>query len=153
MGIGNYFKANKKGGAPQPIPQSAPQMSEKAPPGFTDNMELRTPMSGTSMTNTPRYGSSRASLAPSTRSSTFVDDIKHEVMCNYLYQQQCSHLWVSDGSGELEGIILRKAKHNYIACPPQLVESQFARACAALNVQVGFPIYSSERVLITCRLP
>ena len=69
-------------------------------------------------------------------SSTFLDDIKHEVMVNYLYQQQCSQLWVSDGSGEVEGVLLRKAKNVYMTCPPQLGSSSFAAACAALNVQV-----------------
>jgi hypothetical protein len=57
-------------------------------------------------------------------------------MVNYLYQQQCSHLWVSDGSGEVEGVLLRKSKNTYMACPPQLGGSAFAAACAALNVQV-----------------
>jgi len=66
----------------------------------------------------------------------FLDDIKHEVMVNYLYQQQCSHLWVSDGSGEIEGVLLRKTRGQYMACPPQLGNSPFAMACAALNVQV-----------------
>jgi hypothetical protein len=65
-----------------------------------------------------------------------MDDIKHEVMVNYLYQQQCSHLWVSDGSGESEGVLLRKARNHYLACPPQLANSPFAIACAELNVQV-----------------
>lgn len=130
MGLKNYFKAGK-GAAAAPQPATAPSpppMREKEPSRtYTDNMELG---------STPRFGSSRASLAPSTRSS-FVDDIKHEVMVNYLYQQQCSHLWVSDGSGELEGVLLRKARNLYMACPPQLAHSAFAVACAALNCQVS----------------
>ena len=65
-----------------------------------------------------------------------MDDIKHEVMVNYLFQQQCSALWVGDGSGTLEGVMLRKARNSYMSCPPQLVESPFGMACAALNVQV-----------------
>lgn len=65
-----------------------------------------------------------------------LDEIKHEVMVNYLYQQQCSQLWVSDGSGEIEGVLLRKARGHYMACPPQLINSPFAMACCALNVQV-----------------
>ena len=133
MGLKNYFKANKADASapPPPVVQSPPTMFEKGPPKlpnhFTDSLE---------MSNSPRFGSSRASLAPSTHSS-FVDEIKHEVMCNYLYQQQCSHLWVSDGSGELEGILLRKSRNQYMACPPQLASSDFARACASLNVQVS----------------
>ena len=107
-----------------------PPMEEKAPPRFTDSMEM-------SQTATPKFGSSRASIAPSTRSSTYVDEIKHEVMVNYLHQQQCSHLWVSDNSGELEGVLLRKSRNNYLACPPQLAVSPFAAACAALNCQVS----------------
>ncbi|MCJ1299920.1 hypothetical protein MMC08_002714 [Hypocenomyce scalaris] len=135
MGLKNYFKAGKPAAAaaqPQ-SPPSPPPMREKAPSrSYTDNMEL---------SSTPRFGSSRASLAPSTRSS-FVDDIKHEVMVNYLYQQQCSHLWVSDGSGELEGVLLRKTRNNYMACPPQLAHSAFAVACAALNCQVAMTVNS-----------
>src|ERR1700712_4904027 len=127
MGLGSYFKATK----PEP---AAPVMTEKTPAGTSPhhsyNMELQPPAS--------RFGSSRNSLSGrSTQSSTFLDDIKHEVMVNYLYQQQCSHLWVSDGSGEIEGVLLRKSKNTYRACPPQLGSSPFAAACAALNVQVG----------------
>ncbi|PMD27595.1 hypothetical protein NA56DRAFT_561018 [Hyaloscypha hepaticicola] len=125
MGLGSYFKAKK----PEP---AAPVMTEKTPaptsPHHSYNMELQPPAS--------RFGSSRNSISNrSTQSSTFLDDIKHEVMVNYLYQQQCSHLWVSDGSGEIEGVLLRKSKNTYMACPPQLGSSAFAAACAALNVQ------------------
>ncbi|KAF8864602.1 hypothetical protein BDZ45DRAFT_669371 [Acephala macrosclerotiorum] len=132
MGIGGYFK-NKK-----PEPQAAPAMAEKpamASPHDSYNMELQPPQS--------RFGSSRNSISNrSTQSSTFLDDIKHEVMVNYLYQQQCSHLWVSDGSGEIEGVLLRKSKNTYMACPPQLGSSPFAAACAALNVQCAMTVNS-----------
>jgi hypothetical protein len=127
MGFGNYFK----NGADS---QGDGDMTEKIPPPNSPqqhdfHMELQPPQS--------RFGSSRNSLSGrSTQSSTFLDDIKHEVMVNYLYQQQCSHLWVSDGSGEIEGVLLRKSRNTYMACPPQLGSSPFAAACAALNVQV-----------------
>ena len=129
MGLGSYFKAKK----PEPAPAV---MTEKTPaatsPHHSYNMELQPP--------TSRFGSSRNSISNrSTQSSTFLDDIKHEVMVNYLYQQQCSHLWVSDGSGEIEGVLLRKSRNTYMACPPQLGSSPFAAACAALNVQVCRP--------------
>lgn len=74
------------------------------------------------------------------RSSTSVrdafEDMKHEVMVNHLYQQQCSRLWVSDGSGEIEGVLLRESRGRYLACPQQLGNSHFAQACAELNFQV-----------------
>jgi hypothetical protein len=77
----------------------------------------------------------------STRSS-FFEDIKHEVMVNYLHQQQCSHLWVSDGDGKCEGIMLRKARGEYLSCPPQLVNSTFGRSCADLNVTAAMTVNS-----------
>lgn len=132
MGLKNYFKGGKASGKEQPAAQ--PEMSEKtlAPP--TPATGGLTPMSGMS---TPRYGmhSSGASIAPSHKSS-FMDDIKHEVMVNYLFQQQCARLWVGDGSGEVEGVLLRKFKGSYLACPPSLSNSTFAMACSALNVPV-----------------
>lgn len=130
MGIGGYFKAEapaeKNRAKPANLTLDNPLGSSPRP---GSDMELQPP--------TPKFGSSRNSLsARSTQSSAFLDDIKHEVMVNYLYQQQCSHLWVSDGSGEIEGVLLRKARNAYMACPPQLGESPFAVACAQLNVQV-----------------
>lgn len=76
-----------------------------------------------------------------------MDEIKHEVMVNYLYQQQCSHLWVSDGSGDLEGVLLRKSRNHYMTCPPQLANSPFAIACAALNCQVSQAIAQRPRLV------
>ncbi|KAF2810497.1 uncharacterized protein BDZ99DRAFT_488274 [Mytilinidion resinicola] len=90
-------------------------------------------------------GSSRPSYAGSLhslQSRSFVEDIKHEVMVNYIFQQQCGRLWVGDGSGELEGVLLRKHRGYYMACPPQLLDSAFAQYCAELNVQVTMTVNS-----------
>ncbi|KIW94381.1 uncharacterized protein Z519_04357 [Cladophialophora bantiana CBS 173.52] len=70
------------------------------------------------------------------------EGIKHEVMVNHLYQQQCSRLWVSDGSGEVEGVMLRKSRGIYLSCPPELRDSLFGQACADLNVQVAMTVNS-----------
>ncbi|KAH8684815.1 glycosyl transferase family group 2-domain-containing protein [Tricladium varicosporioides] len=130
MGLGGYFKT-KQPDPPQEI--SEKPVSQTPQPHY--DMELQPPAS--------RFGSSRNSISNrSTQSSTFLDDIKHEVMVNYLYQQQCSHLWVSDGSGEIEGVLLRKSRNTYMACPPQLGSSAFAAACAALNVQCAMTVNS-----------
>ncbi|PHH82032.1 hypothetical protein CDD82_7231 [Ophiocordyceps australis] len=80
----------------------------------------------------------------STRSSAMLDDIKHEVMVNYLFQQQCAQLWVGDGVGEVEGVVLRKARGHYMACPAMLATSPFAMACAAMNVQVSPSLFFSQ---------
>lgn len=155
MGLGSYFKASTKKAeqetpAPPPPAKLAPPprlqhegrqsvLSEKSPSSASVNdMDLQAP--------TPRFHSrpqsSSGTSTPSIQSSLFLDDIKHEVMVNYLYQQQCSQLWVSDGSGEIEGVLLRKARGHYMACPAQLASSPFALACAALNVQCAMTVNS-----------
>ena len=124
MGLGSYFKAKKPD---LPASSPIPEKPASSPPGY--NMELQPP--------TSRFGSPGDSTSNlSSQSSTLLDDIKHEVMVNYLHQQQCSHLWVSDGTGETEGVLLKKSRDIYMACPPELANSAFAAACAALNVQV-----------------
>ena len=127
MGLTNYFKPKKAAAAP-------------AAPAEVVNEKTQVYGNGMSAAGTPKVYSSRASIAPSTRSSTMVDEIKHEVMVNYLHQQQCGHMWVADGSGQLEGVLLKKYRGEYLACPPELVHSEFADACRALNVQVSIVI-------------
>ncbi|EEY16141.1 conserved hypothetical protein [Verticillium alfalfae VaMs.102] len=146
MGIGSYFKASSKPEQAATAPPRAhkpkqPSAASEKPPSdrFVGNdMELQAP--------TPRFSSRPQSVSgrstKSAASSMFLDDIKHEVMVNYLYQQQCSHLWVSDGSGEIEGVLLRKHRGQYMACPPQLGSSPFAQAAAALNVQCAMTVNS-----------
>lgn len=148
MGITNYFKADKPTASdPQPANEPAAarshmrsqlsNMSEKPPSSRSGDLELQPP--------TPRFYSRPSSSGlstPSNHSSVFLDEIKHEVMVNYLYQQQCSQLWVSDGSGEVEGVLLRKSRGHYMACPPQLASSPFANACAHLNLQCTMTVNS-----------
>ncbi|PNY28669.1 Uncharacterized protein TCAP_01403 [Tolypocladium capitatum] len=150
MGLGSYFKSEKSEPAPAaaPVENAPPRLQQNQPSAMSEkhtsstrsgnDMELQPP--------TPRFHSrpqsSSGRSTPSTRSSMFLDDIKHEVMVNYLYQQQCSRLWVSDGSGEIEGVLLRKARGHYMACPTQLGSSPFAMACAAMNVQCSMTVNS-----------
>lgn len=79
-----------------------------------------------------------------TTKTRYLEDIRHEVMVNYLFQQQCSLLWLDhDNPSESEGIIMRKAKGTYLTCPPNLVDSALANACFELNLQVSPPTPSS----------
>ena len=108
---------------PPPLPPSRPRMTR----------------SSSSLTST--NGSRRPSF--DFRDGTknrYLEDIRHEVMVNYLFQQQCSHLWLDhENPSECEGAILRKAKGTYLTCPPDLVDSPLANACFELNLQVSLP--------------
>lgn len=68
-------------------------------------------------------------------------------MVTHMYQQQCSACWVGDGSGDIEGVVIRKARGHYLACPEPLIDSPFAAACAALNVQVPSFVLPSNGLL------
>ena len=81
------------------------------------------------------------SIAPSTR-STYLDDIRHEVKINWLYQQQMAHMWISDSSGETEGVMIRKARSQYLACPPDFIDSIFAQGCMTLNLACAMTVNS-----------
>jgi len=76
-----------------------------------------------------------------------LDELKHEIMVNYLFQQQCARLWIADGTGEVEGVMLRKSRGNYLACPPALADSVFADSCVELNVPVGH-FYARESLAV-----
>jgi hypothetical protein len=70
------------------------------------------------------------------QSFSVMEDMKHEVMVNYLFQQQCGKMWIGDVSGEIEGVVIRKSRGVYQTCPPPLSESPFAEYCRQMNVQV-----------------
>ncbi|KAI0384413.1 glycosyl transferase family group 2-domain-containing protein [Hypomontagnella monticulosa] len=157
MGIASYFKAEKKDGKSAEKRPATKRKRVSPPPAALEGLFTGNDASGTSTgpldisdlgLHAPpsTFGSSRNSVSGrsmrSANSSVFLDDIKHEVMVNYLYQQQCAHLWVSDGSGEVEGVLLRKTRGTYMACPAALGESTFAIACAALNVQCAMTVNS-----------
>ena len=152
MGVGNYFMAKKP--KPASDPEQPPPPPEDAREGRRNSSSSeKTAMAASSQTgpsgerptggpfqtpNGSRPGSSSGRSATSVGGggSALLGGIKHEVMVNHLYQQQCSNLWVSPESSDSEGVLLRKARGQYMACPPEVGSSYFAIACAALNVQV-----------------
>ena len=136
MGLKNYLKAGKKGNKSEEPQHGA--VLEMSTPSQTFDEKPPAPFGP--------YGhnSSRASISPSVKSgrSSFMEDIRHEVMVNYLFQQQCGRMWIGDGSGESEGVLVRKSKASYLACPPDLMHSRFAVGIAALHVPCAMTINS-----------
>lgn len=66
-----------------------------------------------------------------------VNDIKCDVMVNWLHSQQEEKLWTS---GEYEeGVVLKKSRGAYACSPPDLAEERFGffKAVETLNVRVG----------------
>lgn len=74
------------------------------------------------------------------RNSSIADlaELKADVMCNWLYQQQVEKMWSSSGKGE--GVMLKKARDDYMCCPRNLraERGSLFDAVKKLNVKVGF---------------
>ena len=66
-----------------------------------------------------------------------INEIKCDVMVNWLYQQQTERLWTSGGVGE--GVVLKVSRGSHVCCPYELSEENagFFTAVQALNVKVN----------------
>ncbi len=69
--------------------------------------------------------------------SLALEMVKHQVMINYLYQQQGNNGWRSSKEGSSEGIVLRLSRENYLTHPASLSESLLLASLKDLNVQVS----------------
>jgi len=88
---------------------------------------------------------------PSTIRSTTLASLKHEIMVNHLYQKQATRLWIT--SKDTEGVILRKARGEYLACPAQLLDTTFGRVCAEMNLSVSTQAQAKLHVVLTLTSP
>ncbi len=160
MGFMTNFKGSTKGsenGILQASEHGAVEMSEKIP---EPPLEPLMKSSSTSGSSTLLSAFSFKPSTTSARNITFTEEFKHEVVCNYLYKEQIIRQWINDPSGDHQGILVRKSPETYAAAPPALSLSRFARACAALNVQVSAWQNSDENcridavsVCYDCQLP
>jgi hypothetical protein len=69
-----------------------------------------------------------------------VNDVKCEVMVNWLRSKQESHLWTI--GEEDEGVVLKKSRGMYTCAPIDLADERtsFFQAVQTLNVKVGWPM-------------
>lgn len=78
-----------------------------------------------------------------------MDRLKYEIMSNFIFQQQCQYMWISEFGGSGEGCLIRQSVGNYIAAPAELIESNFARNISALNVNVSFASNFAASAMLT----
>lgn len=135
MGLLSYVKPSKAAKEDKKEDHGKLEMSEKP-------QEDVTPAAGgiTSGTATPGSWSRPASLAPvgDFRMSQHdeINEIKCDVMVNWLYQQQMERLWTAGGVDE--GVVLKKSRGAYTCCPADITEEPygFFKAVETLNVRV-----------------
>ncbi len=144
MGFKSYFlpgKARKRKAEHGEITSHGMVEMPIAPPfpsGFATPADFpsTTYISGS---NTPGKTSSIPSYAAGDfRNATMTDinDIKCDVMVNYLHQHQAERLWTTHG--EEEGVVLKKSRGEYACAPEELMgrDTAFVKAIETLNVRV-----------------
>lgn len=142
MGLKSYFapaKAKKDVEMKEKEKHAAPVVNEKQ-----DDSTMASTPRPFSQFNTPNgqspWGSRPASIAPNGeyRMSQHeeLNEIKCDVMVNWLYQQQMEKLWTAGGHDE--GVVLKKGKGAYTCCPADIIEEPygFFKAIETLNVRV-----------------
>jgi len=96
---------------------------------------------GGSVPDTPDNMSMHSRRQTAARSQA-LDQVKNQVMINYLYQQQGNRGWRSNDRNHSEGVLLRIARDTYITHPPALAESEIAYSLQQLNVQAAMTVHS-----------
>ncbi|WPH01751.1 Hypothetical protein R9X50_00460300 [Acrodontium crateriforme] len=141
MGLLSYVRPAK--GKKDDKKLAVTEMSEKPAhsPAFTPG--VGTPGSFTPGNGTP-WGSRPASLYPSGDFRNFqqedINEIKCDVMVNWLYQQQMERLWTAGGHDE--GVVLKKSRSSYTCCPADIIEEPygFLKAVETLNVRSAMTV-------------
>ena len=143
MGLKNYFAPGRVEDKGEKTVETTVELAE-SPKAATFNPTARAtsppvslPVSG----NGTRENSRPGSLFPvgDFRNNTIdeINDIKCDVMVNWLHAQQEEKLWTS-GEPE-EGVVLKKSRGQYTCCPRDLAEERagFFNAVRTLNVRVS----------------
>ena len=75
-----------------------------------------------------------------TQSKSTISALRHEVMVNSLHQKQATRLWF--GHEEEEGVMLRRAKGDFVSAPAHVLDTAFGRATAEMNLPVAMTVNS-----------
>jgi hypothetical protein len=152
MGLGDYFAPGKASKRNSKENRKSKQQDSEKPVEMRESppqSPWQAQFSGVpSMYGTPgggsRYSSRPGSIYPvgDFRNSTIeeINDIKCEVMVNWLHSQQEEKLWTS--GEEEEGVVLKKSRGMYTCSPADLADEQagFFQAVQTLNVKVAMTV-------------
>ncbi|KAI3342225.1 glycosyl transferase family group 2-domain-containing protein [Ustulina deusta] len=118
--------------------------AEGSPPLPTPNFSIP----GTPMFRTP-MGSRPVSVYPTgdfRNARESLIDVKADVMCSWLYQQQLERQYAT-GILPGEGVVLKKGRNSYACCPPQLQEMKYSLYDMAMELNVRCAMTVNTRVI------
>lgn len=137
---------------------SKPAKNGRVPPldaasGGTALPQALSILSGSPGPSTPRHPGSRpVSVHPDgdfrNNSPQDVDEIKNAIATNWVYQVQNENMW--SGNSGAEGVVLRKAPRQFIACPNELRSERggLFDAASELNAKVSWHRNSLTFILL-----
>lgn len=147
----SYFHPAGKGGSPgapsAPIPATSVPLATRTPGHSGNGSPLQS-------------GSRPASIYPSgdfrNANLESINEIKSDVMVNWLHQQQLEMMYTAGGRGE--GVVLKKFRDSYACCPTELSYERggLFDAVRKLNVRVsvdGFDMARYGWLTSSSRLP
>lgn len=155
MGLKNYFHPAGKDAPPQKPAAAVMAPARSKPSGFPSlsSMKLGSKQSpvaaapnNVELGSIPSSNTSQAVKSPArpmypggdfrNSSSPQLTDMKADVMANWLYQRQQERMWTHGGWDE--GVIMKKARDDYISCPAELLQHRngFYDSIKKLNVKV-----------------
>lgn len=171
MGLKDYFHPATKDVAPQKRNSAAVAPQPSSFPGLSplssmkvNSTQPRVPLAPNAMEHSsmpqPRSSlngkvSHMSASGPDYPKSGFRNgpvlqlvDIKTNVMVNWLHYRQQESMWMCGGWDE--GVVLKKARDDYVCCPSELSEQSngFYDSVKRLNVKVGALVALSKRAEI-----
>ena len=136
MGFKNYLKPGKKEEPAAPSESEKTVAAPNGPPGAPSG-----PPTAWTTPRTSRPGSIYPTGDFRNSTADGLQDIKCDVMVNYLHQQQLELMWTAGSTNE--GVVLKKRRDQFTCCPPDLAnyENEFFDAVRGLNTRVrkGLP--------------
>ena len=143
MGLLSYVKPAKGGPGEKKQENLIPPENEKQQPTSESIPLQQIPTPPSQGTSSESSSASRpVSLYPAAEFANTRDlnDIKCDVMVNWLYQQQMERLWTAGGTDE--GVVLKKSRGAYTCCPEDIIDNAdgFVNSIRALNVRVAITV-------------
>lgn len=159
MGLKDYFHPIEKDDAPKKpaaaaaapqrsmfsafpsLSSTGPRSKQSSIPFAPNNVELSSIQAPRSSLTTKSSHISASGPAYPTgdfrnNPTPLVMDLKADIMANWLYHRQQENMWTH--SGWDEGVVLKKAKDDYVCCPSDLLQRRggFYDSVKKLNVKV-----------------
>ncbi|KAL2191949.1 hypothetical protein L209DRAFT_86213 [Thermothelomyces heterothallicus CBS 203.75] len=153
-------KSNSKASAHQLQPSVSSDAAAAPGPTKASMLSVSGASGAKTSPRTSRAPSFRHSFLPAhdarSRDSETINEIRNDMMVNWLYEQQLRKQYAS-GMDPYEGVVLKKARGTFTCCPPQMaaIPGSLFTVAAQMNVRcamtVNTPVVRALLDSIVCR--